>query len=266
MSCQFVLAARRVVQFPPGMAGNVLRGALGSALRGALNPEDYAHIFEPAAREPGAIAGGPSGLSNWPRPFAIRCAALNGRILQPGDRFCFVVHLFDLRNSALDHFTQAFAQWAQLISVEQASVTVDLDARPSPVSRIRVEFQTPTELKSSDGDAKDFPVLLARARDRVSTLRSLYGPGPLEIDFRGVAERARSVKTVRSELRHVAVERRSRRTGQRHGIGGQVGFSEFEGDVAEFLPYLEAASFTGVGRHCTWGNGQIHTKILTPEF
>ena len=33
--------------------------------------------------------------------------------------------------------------------------------------------------------------------------------------------------------------------------------SEYEGDLAEFVPYLEAGEFTGVGRHCTWGNGQI---------
>jgi hypothetical protein len=241
------------------MAGNVLRGALGSTLREVVSEEDYLRIFEPAGSRP-------SGLSNWPRPFVIRCTSLNERILQSGERFCFGVNLFDLRNPALEHFTRAFAQWAHLVSVEHASVTVDLDARRAPISRIRVEFQTPTELKSAAGDAKDFPVLLARARDRVSTLRGLYGAGPLAIDFRGVAERARSVKTVRSELRRIAVERRSRRTGQRHSIGGWVGFAEYEGDLAEFLPYLEAASFTGVGRHCTWGNGQIRTEILTPEF
>ena len=56
------------------------------------------------------------------------------------------------------------------------------------------------------------------------------------------------------------VERRSSRTGQRHGIGGFVGFAEYEGDLAEFVPYLEAAYWTGVGRHCTWGNGQIKTR------
>jgi hypothetical protein len=240
------------------MAGNVLRGALGKALRETASAEDYRRIFEPAGR-------GPSGLSDWPRPFVIRCAALHGRILQPGDRFCFGLHLFDVRNPALEHFKQAFAKWADLISVEQASVSVDLDARCAPVSRIRVEFQTPTDLKSGAGDAQDFSVLLARARDRVSTLRGLYGGGPLEIDFRGLAERARSVKTVRSELRQVAVERRSSRTGQRHGIGGLVGFTEYEGDLAEFLPFLKAASFTGVGRHCTWGNGQIHTEILDSD-
>jgi hypothetical protein len=242
------------------MAGNVLRGALGSALRGTLCKEHYERIFAPAA-----IGGGPSGLSNRPRPFVIRCAGLNGRILQPGGRFCFGIHLFDIRNPPVEHFTQAFAQWAQPISVEHTSVTIDLDARRPSVSRIRVEFQTPTDLKSAIGDANHFSVLLARARDRVSTVRSLYGTGPLEIDFRGIEERARSVKTLRSELQRVAVERRSKRTGQRHGIGGLVGFAEYEGDLAEYLPYLEAASFTGVGRHCTWGNGQIHTEILASD-
>ena len=240
------------------MAGNVLRGALGSALREVASAEDYARIFEPAG-------DGPSGLYNRPRPFVIRCAALNGRILQPGDRFCFDLHLFDATDPPLDHFTKAFAQWADLISVEHQSITVDLGAQPNPASRIRVQFQTPTELKAASGDAIDFAVLLARARDRVSTLRSLYGAGSLEIDFRGFAERARHVKTVRTELRRVAVERRSSRTGQRHGIGGLVGFAEYEGDLAEFLPYLEAAGWTGVGRHCTWGNGQIRTEILNSE-
>jgi hypothetical protein len=99
----------------------------------------------------------------------------------------------------------------------------------------------------------------------VSTLRSLYGGGPLEIDFRGLAEHARSVETARSDLRRVAVERRSSRTGQRHGIGGLVGFAEYQGDLARFLPYLEAAQWTGVGRHCAWGNGYITTEILNSE-
>ena len=241
------------------MAGNVLRGVLGSALREVASAEDYARIFEPSG-------GGPSGLFNRPRPFVIRCAALNGCSLQPGDRFCFDLHLFDAPDSPLEHFAKAFAQWADLISVDHRPVEVDLSAQPDPVSRIRVQFQTPTDLKAASGNAIDFAVLLARARDRVSTLRSLYGAGPLEIDFRALAQRARAVKTFRSELQPILVERRSSRTGQRHGIGGLVGFAEYEGDLAEFLPYLEAASWTGVGRHCTWGNGQIRTEIPWSEF
>src|ERR1700733_21648 len=160
-ACSFHLSARRVVQFPPGMAGNVLRGALGSALRGVVPAEDYLRIFEPAAGR-----AGPSGLLNRPRPYVIRCAALNGRIVQPGERFCFDLHLFDTRDAALEHVTRAFAVWADLVSVDRSQITVDLDAPRAPVSRVRVEFQTPTDLKTASGlgDA-EFSILLARARD-----------------------------------------------------------------------------------------------------
>jgi len=260
-ACRFELAARRVIQFPPGMAGNVLRGALGKGLRKVASAEDYASIFQP-----GAAGVGPSGLAQWPRPFALRCATLHGRVFAAGERFCFGIHLFHMRDSALDLVAHAFAQWADLISMEHEPVTVDLGPRTDPVPRIRVEFQTPTELKANGQYATgEFSVLLARARDRVSTLRGLYGDGPLEIDFRGLSDRAELVTMARSELRQVRVERSSRRTGQRHTIGGLVGFAEYEGDLAEFLPYLEAASWTGVGRHCTWGNGQIATTILNSE-
>lgn len=257
-ACRFELAARRVIQFPPWMAGNVLRGALGKGLREVASAQDYARIFQP-----GAAGVGPSGLAQWPRPFVLRCAILNGRVIATGERFCFGVHLFHMRDSALDLVTRAFAQWADLISLEHQPVTVDLGPRTNPVARIRVEFQTPTELKANGQYATgEFSVLLARARDRVSTLRGLYGDGPLEIDFRGLSNHAELVTMARRELRQVRVERSSRRTEQRHSIGGWVGSVEYEGDISEFVPYLEAAAWTGVGRHCAWGNGQIETRIL----
>jgi len=283
-SCRFCLQAHRAIYFPAGVAGNVLRGGLGSILRRLECADDcpgrtgmnirncerratctYARIFEPTP----SVAG-PSGLADWPRPFVIRGTALttSGGPIKPGDAFCFGLNLFDTRNPALPHFTRAIEQWAEerqanMLEVEQSPITIDLDADRAPVSRIRIDFQTPTELKAgAELENTNFSVLLARARDRLSTLRSLYGPGPLEIDFRAFAERARSVTTIRSELQPVALERRSSRTGQRHGIGGFLGFVEYEGNLTEFLPYLEAAHWTGVGRHCTWGNGQIDTEVL----
>jgi hypothetical protein len=73
-------------------------------------------------------------------------------------------------------------------------VEIDLDARPEPVRCIRVRFVTPTELKSGNElvARPEFGILAARIRDRISSLRAMYGPGPLEIDFRGFGERAGS--------------------------------------------------------------------------
>jgi hypothetical protein len=62
-------------------------------------------------------------------------------------------------------------------------------------------------------------------------------------------------------LRYVDVQRRSSKTGQVHSIGGFVGEAEYEGDLAEFVPFLKAAQWTGVGRQTVWGKGEIAVKI-----
>ena len=138
-----------------------------------------------------------------------------------------------------------------------------LDPLPERVERVRIQFVTPTELKSGQQLAArpEFAVLAGRIRDRLSTLRELYGDGPLDIDFRGFGERAAQVTTTRCDLKQVDVERRSSRTGQVHSIGGFVGEAEYEGELAEFIPYLRAAKWTGVGRQTVWGKGEIVVNV-----
>ena len=99
---------------------------------------------------------------------------------------------------------------------------------------------------------------MARIRDRIGALRELYGDGPLDIDFRAFGERAARVRMTHCEIARVETERRSSRTGQTHPIGGFVGEAEYEGDLSEFIPYLKAAQWTGVGRQTVWGKGEIH--------
>ncbi len=251
----------------------------------------YARIFEPAA-----LGEGPSGLGDWPRPFVFRAAQLDGRLAAPGDGFHFDTHLFYPEGSTLPYFVLAFAQLAReglgprrgradLESVEALDLggaararvyegetfllrelppplAIDLTAGPAPVSRARVRFLTPTELKSGHQvvSRPEFGVLFARIRDRVSTLRALYGAGPLEIDFRGLGERAAAVRMARCEVGWKSAERRSAKTGQRHALGGFVGEAEYEGELGEFVPYLEAARWTGVGRQTVWGKGVIEVS------
>jgi hypothetical protein len=61
----------------------------------------------------------------------------------------------------------------------------------------------------------------------------------------------------RCDIRHTDVERRSSRTGQVHPIGGFIGEAEYEGNLTEFVSYLRAARWTGVGRQTVWGKGEI---------
>ncbi len=248
----------------------------------------YARIFEPEA-----AGRGPSGLADRPRPFVFRAANLEGRTVRPGESFHFDVHLFDLRDPVIAYFVLTFAQLAReglgpgrgraalervdqlnlrkepvarvfdgkTLTVSEPPLPIRLDLSPEsePVSRAVVRFMTPTELKAGDQVAREpeFGILFARIRDRLSTLRALYGPGPLEIDFRAMGERAALVRMTRSDLRWRNVERRSAKTGQSHPLGGFTGEAEYEGALAEFMPYLRAAHWTGVGRQTVWGKGQV---------
>jgi CRISPR/Cas system endoribonuclease Cas6 (RAMP superfamily) len=107
----------------------------------------------------------------------------------------------------------------------------------------------------------EFAILLARLRDRISTLRALYGDGPLEIDFRRMGKRAAAIKMVRCDVEHMEVERLSSRSGQRHPLGGFVGEAEYEGELAEFLAFLRLGKWVGVGRHTVWGKGEIEVEL-----
>jgi hypothetical protein len=122
---------------------------------------------------------------------------------------------------------------------------------------------TPTELKSEHqvADRPEFGILFGRLRDRISTLRTLYSSGPLEIDFRAMGERAAAVRMVRCDLKRTDVDRLSSRSGQRHPLGGFVGEAEYEGNLGEFVAYLRLGKWIGVGRHTVWGKGEMDIGV-----
>mgnify|MGYP003345211683 CR=1 FL=1 len=230
------------------VTANLLRGAFGSAVRG-ISERDYQRFFAPKR-----VGGdGPSGLMDPPRPFVFR-------VCGPDE---IGMNVFATREPANEAFLAAMNA-IRAFKIESVTGTnvlrLPLSGAACGVSRLRVCFLTPTELKGVD--RPDFGTLLARIRDRISTLRELYGPGPLDLDFKAFGERAARVRITRCDLIQIAAGRVSRATGQSHSLGGFTGVAEYEGDLAEFLPYLEIARWTGVGRQTVWGKGEIALETL----
>jgi len=228
-------------------------------------------MFEPSQ------STGPSGLADLPRPFVFRARHLDGRSFAADDTFHFDFHWFDLRRPSLDTAIRALGQFApeaELVDVHGADAPLELCLNPSgdPVSRIlvnqiMVRFETPTELKAGGAtiERPEFGVLIARIRDRISTLRALYDDGPLTIGFREFGERAEQIRMTRCNVHHVETSRHSSRTGQTHSLGGFVGEAEYQGDLTEFVPYLRAAQWTGVGRQTAWGKGELTLYTVRSE-
>lgn len=252
---RLTLEALDAIHFPQGKAGNVLRGALGHALEEG--------IFRPKLDQ------GPSGFADPPRPFVFRVRPLEGCTFLPGERFTIEMNVFD--TAAITAIIEALGSIAgqgfgpgrgraRLTTHEDLRQEIDLSASGAPLQKAGVLFLTPTEIKGNNGQLlrePEFGTLMARIRDRISALRALYGEGPLEMDFRAFAERAAKVRMTGTELRRTSVERLSTRTGQRHPLGGFTGGATYEGELSEFAPYLQAATYTGVGRQTVWGKGEI---------
>jgi hypothetical protein len=244
---RFEFEAGETVRFPPGKALNTFRGALGMVLT-----DD---VFAPQSG-----GAGPSGFEDRPRPFVLRSVS------REGSRLTVDMNVFD--EGAVGVLEQAVARISQL-GPERGPVKfrearrldpVEIDLAPTgAVQRVRVHFLTPMELKHEGATLREphFPALFGRARDRVSTLCTVYQGGAPDADYRGLGERSRLVTITASRIEQVEVERRSSRTGQRHGLGGFTGEAEYTGALGEFLPWLKAAEWTGVGRYTVWGNGAL---------
>lgn len=177
--------------------------------------------------------------------------------LAAGDRYGIGFHLFETGEPLIQAIRDALAQGlaAECSDMECADLRLSLAPPEAPVSRVRVRFLTPAELKPAG--PPEFGVLFARIRDRVSTLRALYGAGPLKIDFQALGGRAAEIRMSRCALQQVEAERVSGSTHQRHSLGGFIGEADYEGELGEFIPYLEVARWTGVGRQTVWGKGEI---------
>jgi len=256
------------------------------ATRRPLRCCPYTRLFSPRT------VAGPSGLADPPRPFVIRARALDGGRFPAGSQFSFDLHLFINDSAALLPIARAFQVFlaeglgpcrgrVELRSIDllneaqQSSAGILLDRQLGiqphsslmlPLSpdaegtaEVLVEFVTPTELKHEGAlvERPEFFILMARLRDRISALCSLYGPSPLAIDHTGLIERARRIQIRASNLSWVFRERRSSRSGQRHPLGGFVGTVIYTGPLAEFLPWLRAGYWTGVGRQTVWGKGMV---------
>ena len=284
-SLRFVCSAAGAegsVYFPPGKASNVLRGALGSTLREvSCVPEcasartcarraecDYARIFEPVLTE------GPSGLQDPPRPFVLRASHLDG--VTAASRFHFDLHLFVIDHAPVDALTRAIARLAEtglgpgrgLVRLTEVLVSdvreIALTPEPGGCASVTIEFVTPTELKHEGRVAArpEFPVLIARVRDRLGALSRLYDCGDVALDWTGLVERAQGVRLAEFQADRASnVTRFSTKTRQTHALGGFTGRARYEGPVGEFLSLLRAAQYTGVGRQTVWGKGEIRVVV-----
>jgi len=115
-------------------------------------------------------------------------------------------------------------------------------------SKITIEFQAPSRLLHKGVPLRDiqFSHLAGALFRRVSSLAYYYGGEELPHDFKWLADRSREIVCTSSDLRWV-----------NHGglLQGVVGSSEYNGELAEFIPFLHLGSLLNIGKSAAYGMG-----------
>ncbi len=151
-----------------------------------------------------------------------------------------------------------------LVRAGAPSVTLeDCPAMPASCQALEIRFLTQTRLKQEGFFARrpDFQLLFRRLLGRLSSLARFHCGAPLELDFRGLIERAGTVQLIEDATRWTSWRRYSSRQDRRMEWGGIVGRAVYRGEFAEFWKYLWFGQFVHVGHGATFGLGRYALGI-----
>ena len=130
---------------------------------------------------------------------------------------------------------------------------------PSPIpEEVTLEFVTPLRVKFGGRLARSLPfdVLVRNLLRRISALSYFHCGRRLDVDFKGLIEKARAVKLAGSNLHWRDWERYSSRQDVRMSLGGLLGEVAYSGDLAPFWRYLCIGEYVHLGKATAFGLGK----------
>ncbi|MDY0331669.1 MAG: CRISPR system precrRNA processing endoribonuclease RAMP protein Cas6 [Thiomonas sp.] len=163
-------------------------------------------------------------------------------------------------------------EWASILTshgAPQGNAPTTPKAPPCPFGTIEIELMTPLRIRRNGRHVTPeqfaFSDLFGNLLRRISLLTSFHTDTPLDVDFSGLNQNARTVPLLAAQLQWVDLRRHSQRQHTDMEIGGLVGSVWVDGALLEsFWPFLWLGQYTHVGRSTTMGLGayRLHAESL----
>ncbi len=182
---------------------------------------------------------------------------MGNRELAPG---LFSLREVTVTNPLLGVEESIFNHESKLVRVPDVAITHEDVLRRSatlPQDSVCLRLVTPLRLVM-DGKlvhCLTFHALMRRLLRRLTDLQNHFCDERLELDFRGLLDKAEQVQVAGDKTYWVDLSSYSRRRQARTPIGGLVGEITFKGELQDFLPFLVWGQFTHAGKDVTKGNG-----------
>ncbi|MBW1973001.1 MAG: CRISPR system precrRNA processing endoribonuclease RAMP protein Cas6 [Deltaproteobacteria bacterium] len=128
---------------------------------------------------------------------------------------------------------------------------------------LNITFITPTRITFEGKYSNDIPfhLLFRTLLRRISLLSYFHLEKELShIDFKGLINESKSIKTISYNLRYMDWERYSHRQKRHINMGGMVGDVTYQGELTKFFPFLVLGEYIHVGKGTVFGMGKYVIK------
>jgi len=135
--------------------------------------------------------------------------------------------------------------------------------------RLTLRFLTPTRIKYRGKLTSqiDFEIFTRNLLRRLSWLAEVHCGEKWELEWRKLLSKANErVKTINSHLRWYGWQRYSRRQNTRIAMGGFIGEITFEGELAEFLPFIKLGEYLHIGGGTVYGLGKYRITMQGGKY
>ena len=136
----------------------------------------------------------------------------------------------------------------------------ETESQPTDVLTLRLVTPTRITHEGALTDQLPFHVFWRRLIGRISALAYFHCGESLEMDFKGLIEKAMGVETTDSTLRWKDWTRYSSRQDRKMQLGGLVGRIRYAGELEEFVPFVALGAYLHVGKNATFGLGKYRVE------
>ncbi|MDH4319260.1 MAG: CRISPR system precrRNA processing endoribonuclease RAMP protein Cas6 [Desulfobulbaceae bacterium] len=262
---RFTLVANTPIRLPL-YKGSTVHGGFGHALR-KISPTYYRMLFEP---ENTGLA-----VAQIPRPYVL-LPPLDELDEYPAGHifhleltlFGNAISYFPICHAALEYLGGEMGIGGQggkfsIQRIEQADSTdLTIPVTDSSQSSIFLHFVTRTRLTVDSEllrSPPNFQTFFTRLIGRLETLTHFYGQGEfIDRDQRAIlTQHANTITTTDSSVHFYEWDRFSGRQRKWMKFGGLLGWCDYRGRLAPFLPYLALGEWCHVGGKTSFGLGKF---------
>lgn len=126
------------------------------------------------------------------------------------------------------------------------------------LNRVTLRFLTPTRIKYENVIVQDFnfKIFIASLLRRLESIARIHCDEKWEFDNFKLIKRSEDIKTIYNNLKWKELKRKSNRQNIDVEINGIIGEITFEGELAEFMPFIKLGEFLHIGGDTVNGLGK----------